>query len=157
MDLSNLSWWILFFIFGIWAQFFVPGVDFLVVGVMLALQEGRWPQTLWVLLFAVLIQEGQGSLAFGSSLLWYAAAIVLFRGGRWLFQARNVFFMMLLGACLGVIHLAIMRVMTYLQNYDVQAGHFLVESVIQALIIPMIWLPASWLRPRQGGSDAVSI
>lgn len=156
MKLNNYVWWAVFFVCGIWAQYFVPGVDFLIVGIMLALQEGRLPQTIWVIVVVILAQEGLGSLAFGSSLLWYAAAIGLFRLGRWLFQARNLVFMGLMGLALGLWHFMLTDMMASLQSFAVERDRLMFESLLQGLFFPVAWVVASELRPR-GSSDALPL
>ncbi len=156
MKPNNFTWWILFFICGIWAQFFVPGVDFLIVGIMLALQEGRLAQTVWVTLAVVLLQEGLGSLAFGSSLLWYAMAIGLFKLGQWLFQARNLVFMGLMGLALGLWHFILTDMMAYLQAFAVERERLVFESLLQGLLFPVAWVVAAELRPRRS-RDALSL
>lgn len=156
MKLNNFFWWVLFFICGIWAQYLLPGVDFLIVGIMLALQEGRLAQTIWVTLMVILAQEGLGSLAFGSSLPWYAVAIGLFRLGQWLFQARNIVFMGLMGVALGFWHFMLTDMMASLQSFAVEHDRLVFESLLQGLFFPVAWIVASELRPRRS-SDALSL
>jgi len=156
MNLRNVLWWLLFIFCGIWAQYFLRGVDVLMVGLVVSLQEDRLPQTLWLLGILVLIQEGAGSLAFGSSLLWYTMLIGLYTVGRWLFQARNLFFMVLLGACMGLWHYLLVIIMTPLQEYQVAHDRLFFESLIQALVFPVAWAVASELRGKRD-RDAISL
>ena len=74
----NILWWVAFFVFGLALQQALPGTDVLVVGLFLALQERRPFQLAVVLLALILVQEGVGTLDFGTSVLWYLLVITLF-------------------------------------------------------------------------------
>ena len=139
MNFSSVSFWGLFTLSGIWLQSFLPGVDFLAPGLILCLQEERLRNTAILGVLWLLIQEGTGSLAFGTGILWYGALVGLFFLGHWFFEGRNFFFMMLLGACLGVLHFGLTHVMAYLQDWLVAPGRVLMEGVLQAVIFPLEW------------------
>jgi hypothetical protein len=68
--MRRIVWWMGFTACGIWAQSHVPGVDFLVPGLILSLQVEKASQTVWLGLVWLLLQEGMGSLPFGFGLLW---------------------------------------------------------------------------------------
>ncbi len=155
MDWKNALWWLCFTVVGVWAQHFTPGVDFLVVGLVLSLQERRWAQTAWLCVFWLLLQEGAGSLAFGAGILWCAAAILIFMLGQWLFETRNIFFIILVGAWLGCCHYILVMTMAVLQDYDIAREALARESLVQALVIPPGWYLAHKLRFR-GEADGVS-
>jgi hypothetical protein len=137
--MRRIVWWIGFTGCGIWAQSHLPGVDFLVPGLILSLQEETTPQSLWLALVWLLLQEGMGSLPFGFGLLWYAATAGLFLVGRWLFEAKNLMFMSMLGLALGLLHYGLLMVMAGLQDWLVPPGRLLTESIYQALIFPLEW------------------
>ena len=82
----NILWWVAFFVFGLALQQALPGTDVLVAGLFLALQERRPFQLAVVLLALILVQEGVGTLDFGTSVLWYLLVITLFFIGRWMFE-----------------------------------------------------------------------
>lgn len=133
------AFWGVFTLGGIWLQGFMPGVDFLAPGLILSLQEEKTRTTVFLGLLWLLIQEGTGSLAFGTVVLWYGVLAALFFFGHWLFEARNFVFMAILGACLGVLHFGLMNVMTQLQDWLVSPGRVFMESVIQAVVFPVEW------------------
>ena len=139
MSGPRLGFWVLFTLSGLWLQSFLPGVDFLAPGLVLSLQEER-PRTtvvlggLWLLL-----QEGTGSLAFGTVVLWYGVLAGLFFFGHWLFEAKNFLFMVILGLCLGLLHFVLMQVMAQLQDWRVAPGRVLMEGVLQAVVFPVQW------------------
>jgi len=147
--MRNVIWWFTFMIAAIWGQLMLPGVDLLVVGLILSLQEERLQQTAWLAVAFMLIQEGSGSLAFGSSVLWYALVVVFYTLGRWLFDPRGVQFVCLLGLVMGVWHYLLAQMMATLQEYTVQVGPLAEESVLQALIIPLAWLAFGRLRGKK--------
>lgn len=146
MKTRNLFWWGVFFICTIWMQALIPGVDLLVVGFIIALQERRYSQLFWVLLFCVLVQEGTGTLDFGASLIWYAMVAVFFFLGCWLFESANILFVFLLSACMGGAHYVLMRSMYALQYIPVDETRLLDESSLQGLLVPFVWMLASKIR-----------
>ena len=98
----NILWWVAFFVFGLALQQALPGTDVLVAGLFLALQERRPFQLAVVLLALILVQEGVGTLDFGTSVLWYLLVITLFFIGRWMFETENWLFVLLLSGCIGL-------------------------------------------------------
>lgn len=139
MNGPKVAFWVIFTLSGLWLQNFMPGVDFLAPGLILCLQEEKPRITAGLGLVWLLLQEGMGSLAFGSMVLWYGVLVGLFFFGHWLFEAKNFVFMMILGASLGVLHFGIMNVMPYLQDWRVLPGRVFMESIFQAVVFPVEW------------------
>lgn len=139
MNARKAAFWGVFTLSGVWLQSFMPGVDFLAPGLILCLQEEKARTTVFLGLLWLLIQEGTGSLAFGTAVLWYGVLAALFFFGHWLFEARNFVFMVILGGCLGVLHFGLMNVMTHLQDWLVSPGRVLLESLVQAVVFPLEW------------------
>lgn len=148
MRTRNIVWWGLFCVIGIALQQALPGVDVLIIGLILALQEGNPIQAAWVSLVIMLLQEGAGSLAFGATLLWYVVVIVLFFLGHWLFETENFLFVFLLSACIGAGHFVVVWLMCSLQYIPVEVEALLDESILQALFIPFAWRFAVMTRRR---------
>lgn len=146
MTFGNLVWWTLFFVAGICLQRLLPGVDVLVVGLLVALQERRPLQIFWVAVVLLVFQEGMGTLEFGASLLWYPLVICLFFIGRWLFETRNILFVFLLSACIGAGHLGVLLLMDRLQYIAADLSAQLDESILQAVLIPIVWKAAALTR-----------
>lgn len=146
MALYNFIWWFVFFIVAIIAQSILSGIDFLLVGVIIALQERKIGQLIWVILAAILLQEGMGTLPFGSALLWYVSAIVVFYGGRALFEAENFIFIFLVSALLGILHYFFIFFMVSLHDLPINNTRLLWECAIQIMIIPPLWRLAYFLR-----------
>lgn len=88
-------WWALLLISGLWIQELTGGLDFLTPALLLCLQTGLWLTGGWVALLLVLLQEGIGSLAFGTVILFYAGTGALFILARWLLEPENPLFILL--------------------------------------------------------------
>ena len=146
MRARNITWWLAFLYIGISAQNAFPGLDVLVIGLLVALQERRIMQFACLLPVLVLIQEGGGTLDFGASLLWYSAVIALFFVGHWLFEVENMVIMFMLSACIGAAHMGVVQIMAVLQSTPIDRSLLLDESVLQALLIGLAWRPLSWTR-----------
>ena len=136
---ANIVFWSLVTLLGVWLQNLVPGVDFLAPGLILAMQEEKWTVPVWLGLVWLFLQEGTGSLAFGTGLLWYGLLAGLFFFGHWLFEARNFLFMFILGLCLGTMHFVLINLMAVLQDWSIPLQRLAMESVLQTLIFPVEW------------------
>lgn len=145
---QNITWWILFTIAGIWAQYVVPGVDLLLAGVIVSLQEERRSQTWWLCATFVLIQDGSGLLAFGPSVLWYSMAVALFFMGRWLLEAKNIVFIFLLSIAIGTWHVGLALMMSTLQNIPIDIQQHIYEGILQAILTPLCWFVLNIMRSR---------
>lgn len=136
---SSILFWAVFTLTGAWMQSVIPGVDFLAPGFILAMQEEKWTVPVWLGLIWLFIQEGTGSLAFGTGILWYGVLAGLYFVGHWLFEARNFLFMFILGLCLGAMHFLLINVMVVLQDWTIPLHRLLLESALQILIFPVEW------------------
>ena len=145
---TRLLWWGLYIVAALIIQQRVPGLDALVPGFLIALHEDKPWQTCWLFVAFILIQEGGGSLHFGSAVLWYGGQIVLFRSGQRLFVADNFVFILFISVCLGGYHYLLIRLLCEIQNIPFEQVRLLNESSSQAVSIPIIWLVAQVLRPR---------
>ena len=146
MTSRNVVWWVLFLTVGIWLQMVLPGVDMLLPGLILAIQERRPMQLIGVFLVTVLIQEGLGTLAFGACVLWYLSVTLLVIIGHWLFSTRSLFFVILLGLAAGVTRYAVTQLMVSLQNATLDNAVLLEECGMQAVVIPVFWKLAELSR-----------
>lgn len=146
--LFRLIWWAVFITGALLVQQRIPGVDALAPGFLLSLQERRPWQTLWLFLLFSLIQEGTGTMFFGSSLLWYGGQAIFFWIGQRFFVADNVVFVLLLALFLGAYHALLTLFMCAMQEIPVEYTTLIHESIIQTLLIPLIWGLAYFYRPR---------
>ncbi len=132
-------WWIGFTCAAVWLQTLLPGVDFLAAGFILSLQEERPTVSVWLAMAWLFIQEGSGSLAFGTGILWYGFLAAVFYFGHWFFEAKNFVFMIILGVCLGCMHFVLTHTMAILQDWYIVSDRIVVESLLQATLFPMEW------------------
>jgi len=142
------TFWVLFTVTGIWLQRFVPGVDFLAPGLVICLQDRRPRLAVWLALAWLVLQEGMGSMAFGPGVLWYGFLLVAYLAGRWLFEARNLLFMFIIGASMGLWHVALVQMMGTLQGLEPSMQRVALESIFQAAVFPAQWAAASALHER---------
>ena len=143
---AEFCWWAVFLPVALWLQSLVPGLDALLVGVIILMQECRWKALGWLLVFAVLVQEGTGTLPFGASVLWYTATLLLFALGRNWFEGRNFPFVLMLSLALCPVSMGIMSMLTSLQHMRVDPHILLGRSIVQSLFLPVAWLLAMGLR-----------
>lgn len=132
-------WWLTFTVTCIWGQSVVPGVDLLAPGLVILLQNNKRVPALWMVLLWVPLQDGMGNLASGYSIMWYCLVVLFFHSGRWLFEARSVLFMVLIGMALGVLHIGLTYAMVSLQFMSFPMERVLWEGLIQAVIFPVEW------------------
>lgn len=137
--LRDVIWWLCFLTAAVGIQAFVPGLDVMTVGLIILLQERDYKNMLWLLPLFILLQEGMGTRVFGGVIVWYIAVIVLFRMGRWLFEAENFLFIFLLSACLGAAYFGVAWLMAPLQDLPFNFQDTLDKSLIQAIFIPFAW------------------
>lgn len=148
-----IFWWAVYTILGVWAQRFVPGVDFLAPGIVLSMQEQAGHRTIWLAIVWILLQEGMGNLPFGYGLAWYGLLAVFYIMGRWLFEARSILFMCLLGVGLGVLHPLLMYSLGSLASMNVDMDTAIMAGVIQACTFPGVWVLADRAFPKRLRQD----
>lgn len=144
----NVLWWAGYFALAIWLQLHFPGVDALIPGIVLSCQEERPGQTFWLCVFAVIIQEGAGSLAFGGALLWYGLLMLLFGLGRLFFLTSSLFFVVLLALVLGAAHAAVLYALGALEGHMIAGSRLVQLAAAQALLIPPLYAAAALARKR---------
>ena len=146
--LLRLLWWAAYIAVALILQQQIPGVDALAPGFLISLQDGKKGQSFWLFLLFVFIQEGAGSLGFGSALLWYGGQVALFRLAERLFLADNIVFVLMLSASLGAYRCLITWFICIVQKVPVEYMLLVQESLLQALLIPILWGVACLFRPR---------
>jgi hypothetical protein len=137
--LLRLLWWSGYIVIALFLQQQFPGLDALTPGFLLALQERKIAQIIWLFLLFALIQEGAGSLHFGMAMLWYGGQILIFRLTSRLFVADNFLFVTILAASLGGYYGLLLWFMCVLQDIPLAYGPLLRASFFQSLAIPLLW------------------
>lgn len=146
MQVANIAWWILYIAIAIVLQSSIPGVDFFIPAYIIAIQERKIWQFVWVLVAFVFLQEGMGTLPFGSVLLWYATIVGLYIVTSWLFEAESLPFLILLSIALSIAHYAIIVFMCTLAGAVLDRNILLDECVYQMFLTPFIWQLAKYTR-----------
>lgn len=146
--IGQIFLWLLFVFFAIAIQTWLTGLDALVVGLIILLQERDYKTLLWVLPLFILIQEGMGTRIFGTAIILYVVTFMLFHIGRWLFEVENFVFIFLLSSCIGIAYFGIYWLMAPLQEITFLTGEMLDICLIQALYIPLAWKVLVMLRPK---------
>jgi hypothetical protein len=133
-------WWALYCLLAIWLQYFFPGLDFLAPALVVSMQEENWwRSSVWLLLAAVLLQDGMGSLGFGYSLAWYGTLVFAYQLGRRFFDPRSVGLVILLGVFLGWLHFSLTFSLIRLEGMNFALHHVVWESVAQGVVFPAFW------------------
>ena len=145
--LLNLLWWIVFTAVALAVQVNINmGIDLLVAGLIISLQEKRITQTIWLVAAWVIIQEGMSDLAFGSTILWYVGTTTLFYMCNWLFESRSIMFLILLCIVLGAWHGLLTAMMVSMEDYAIVVNRLAWENLFQSCIILPVWFLAHKLR-----------
>lgn len=137
--MRRLLFWTIFTVAAIWGQFLVPGADFLAAGFVVSLQEQKRSRTIWLVLVWILLQEGMGSLAFGTVPLLYGTLYLGYYCGRWLFEPKNFLFICLLGIFSGVMQAWLGLTMAALQDAVPDRQAVLTAAAIQISLLPLEW------------------
>lgn len=146
MAVFNVVWWGLYVVLAVFCQRFTVGVDFLLPGIIVALQERRFLQFIGVFLTFIIIQEGIGTMPFGNVLLWYLLAIVFFYAWQWFFEVESFIFILLLSAALAVSHYFIVSLLANIQDIYINYKALQDESVYQMFLTPILWHTINYLR-----------
>jgi hypothetical protein len=152
--LYRFTWWFAYISGALLVQRFIPGADALVPGFLISLQEQDRQQCFWLFILFTLIQEGTGSLLFGTAALWYGGQVLLFHIGSAIFVKDNIIFIVMYSGCLGFYHFLLTWFMCAVQAVHVDFEALLRESVIQTLIIPLIWAIAHIVKPGNASDGA---
>ncbi len=100
----NTLWWITFLMACIVLQVVLPGIDALLLGVILLIEEREWRTMVWYVPAMVLLQEGIGTQAFGGTVMLIGLCVFLHRLCQPIAQASragfSLFFCLLMGGLL---------------------------------------------------------
>ncbi len=143
---SNIVWWIIYTIFAIYLQTKVQGFDALLPGFIIILQEGRIRQGLWLIPIYFIIQEGMGTMAFGTIFLCYSSVVIIYLTTRWLFEVESLPFILLLSFTSSFVHYWIIIVMGNLQDMHFDVQKVFDANIYQAFLTPIIWYLAYFSR-----------
>ncbi len=140
--------WLGLFAVSIYLQYLIQGVDILCIACIWTMHEERWTRFLWLAPTLILLQEGGGSMIFGTSILWYASMVALFVLGRCIFAVESIVFAILYSLAMGHVHFVLLNAMTGLQNIAVPVSSIFHDSLFQSACIFFAWAFVLIIRQR---------
>ena len=126
--LQNIFWWLAFLFGGIILQLYVPGLDALIVGIILVSLERDYKTMVWLVPAVVILQEGMGSLSFGFSMFYIGS------------------FFLLVSLCMGLLHGFYSWFFATLQNVPFDMNVIVHDGVLQTFYILVAWPMLGRLR-----------
>lgn len=149
MKILNVIWWLVFIFCAVTAQSIFVGFDFLIIGFVILLQEADIKQFSILAPIFLLIHEGMSTFPFGSIMLWYISAFGVMVLSNWLFETKNFLFMFLFSSILSFLYIGVYVLMSQLQGVEYFIPELMDNSVIQALIMPILWWLILLIRPSK--------
>ncbi len=143
---ANFLWWLSYIVLAIYFQTKVQGFDAFLPGFLVALQENKMRQTAYVTLVFFLIQDGMGSMNFGTVFLWYFSVIVIYIAMQWIFEVESLIFILLISFISSFLHHWIIILMATLQDMHISQEVIFEQNVYQAFLTPLIWALAHFSR-----------
>ncbi|MFP4391488.1 MAG: hypothetical protein ACOC43_13705 [Desulfohalobiaceae bacterium] len=140
--------WFLYTLLAIWFQAIFPGPDLFAPALLLLLQQRDFPRLGWLLPLWIVIQEGSGSMYFGTSLLWYAGLILVFHFARVLLDTRGFLFIFLISVFAGFWQYLCLHLLSGLQELQVPKGQILQQSLQTIVAVPLFWSLLLGLKNR---------
>lgn len=137
--MTEIVWWIFYTLFAVWLQSFIPGADCFGPAVVLCLQTRRYGSLACLLPLWILIQEGAGSLPFGSMLLYYMGLIYFVILVRAYISITSPLYILSLSLAAGLWHWSIIQALSSLQEIHVAMQPLLFQSLRLAALFPVIW------------------
>ncbi len=148
MSLVNGMWWLVFMLLAIIGQMIFSGLDFLIIGFIILLQEQDLKQFLIIAPILFFLHEGISTFLFGSTILWYITAFTFLIIARFIFEVENFLFMFLFSSAICFAQVGLLGFMARLEGIDYHLNYVLDLSVLQALTMPIIWYILKLIRPK---------
>ncbi len=142
----NILWWVAFLVLGIVCQLYVPGLDALLTAVLLVTQERDYKTMVWLLPTIVLLQEGMGSLHFGSSVFTILAVIALYKLASAIPVAARTFFHLLVILGCGFLRGFFGWFFATLQNAPVDMELIVHDGLVETVYVLVSWPVLTALR-----------
>lgn len=114
-------------------------MDFFAAGIILCIQRQRAGAVALLLLVGILVQEGTGPLAFGTSILRYGVLVGFYLAGQRLFDEHSMAFALLVGAVFSITHYVSLKTMVALQDWVVLDLRILLECFLLFFVFLLEW------------------
>ena len=151
--LQNIFWWLAFLFCGIILQLYVPGLDALIVGIILVSLERDYKTMVWLVPAVVILQEGMGSLSVGFSMFYVASFFRLCRLFRGIALAAKGAFYLLISLGMGLLHSFYSWFFATLQNVPFDMNVIVHDGVLQTFYILVAWPILGRLRRLVGHDE----
>ena len=136
--MKSLIWCLVYTIFAVWLQRYIPGLDCFAPALVGCLYLGITTATIWFAVIWILIQEGIGSLAFGSTLLFYAGIAIFFFSSKTIFTKQSWFFLINISIFTAGYYFLVMYCMCSLQELYIPWSVFLENSLLILVFFPIL-------------------
>ena len=144
----GFTWWSIFVVLMVVLQYYLSGVDLLVVGIICALEERRIALMITLLFFFSLVSEATDTLLFGSAFVWYSALIGLHALLAKILSYRSVLFIVLFSILASVIHVPLLLVFSLMQHTVVDWSIVSTSMIKQAIAMIVVWYVVRIMRSR---------
>ena len=143
---ANTAWWIAFLMPGIILQAYFPGLDALILGVLLLIEEKNYRTLVWFVPAIIFLQDGMGTQAFGSTLLCVTLCYLLYTLTRRIARASRYGFYFLLSLCMGGVRLFLDWLFASLEELPYIPDQLLYEGCLEAAYLFSGWIVLRRLR-----------
>ncbi|MCF8038017.1 MAG: hypothetical protein K9K79_01755 [Desulfohalobiaceae bacterium] len=147
--------WLLYTVLCVWAHSFFPGLDCFAPALIVCLHLRRYRTAFWLGSIWLVINEGTGSLAFGSSIVWYCGLILFFFLIQLFLSSRHIYFVLTLALFAGGWQLFLYSSMVRLQELQVAQETILSGSLMTMLFFPVGWILVQGMTEPRGGRASV--
>lgn len=155
---ANTSFWVAFLMAGIIAQAALPGLDTLLLGIILITEERDYKTMVWFVPSVVLLQEGMGTQAFGASLVCVTLSLIFFYLCSRLATASRAGFYVVLSMVMGGVRFLVDWFFANLEGLAFVTEHLFGDALIETLYILAGWTLLRHLRPiasqKESGHEA---
>jgi hypothetical protein len=138
-SVTEFLWWSLYTLFAVWLQGIFSGVDCFGPALVLCLQAQRIRNLVFLLPVWVLLQEGAGSLPFGSALLYYMGLVYFVILVRAYISITSPLYILILSLFSGVWHLSVIHIITSLEDIHIAIQPLLLQSIRIVIVFPILW------------------
>ncbi len=154
--LANTAWWIVFLAAGIILQATFPGLDALILGLPLLLEERDYRRLVCFVPAVILLQDGMGTQAFGSAMLSIALCSLFYWLARGIASASRIGFYLFLSLCMGGIRIFLDWLFATLEDTAFVPEQLFHEGAAEAVYLFIGWIVLRHLRQEcvQQGTDA---
>ncbi len=146
----NTLSWIVFLMAGIVLQAALPGIDALLLGVILLIEERDWRTMVWFVPAMVLLQEGTGTQDFGGTVMLIGLCVFLHRLCQPIAQASRLGFSLFFCPLMGGLFMFTNWFIATLEGLPAP-----MEDIVFTGLAETAWLLAGWtllVRLRAAGA-----